>query len=222
MIATLCFAILPYAALTCFVVGHFWRWRRDQFGWTTRTSQLLEHRWLALASPLFHVGALLVIAGHVMGLLIPAEATRAVGLADDAYHLVAVVGGLVGGALLAAGLVLLLIRRLKFHHRLRLVTTRVDWVLYALLLAIITIGLIVTFDQSVLGHYDYRETVSVWFRSLFVLAPDVARIAAAPLVFQLHIGLAFALIALWPFTRLVHLWSVPLGYLVRPYVVYRA
>jgi len=72
--------VLPYIALTVFVVGHIWRWRTDQFGWTTRTTQLLENRWLRLGSPLFHLGVFAAIGGHVLGLLVPASWTAAVGV----------------------------------------------------------------------------------------------------------------------------------------------
>ncbi|MCL2465679.1 MAG: respiratory nitrate reductase subunit gamma [Micrococcales bacterium] len=218
---TLVFAVWPYVALAVFAVGHWWRWRRDQFGWTSRTTQLLERRWLAWASPFFHFGALAVVLGHVVGILVPAGATAALGLSEDAYHRVAVVGGLTAGAFMATGLVILVVRRLVFRHRLQAVTTRLDWVVYALLVVVVTLGAHATI-VNVSGSFDYRETVGVWFRSLFVFNPDVELMGSAPVLYQLHVGLAFCFVALWPFTRLVHVWSVPVGYLVRPYVVYRA
>lgn len=79
---TLIWVVLPYACLAVFVAGHVWRWRHDQFGWTTHTSQLLENRLLRLGSPMFHLGAFGVIAGHAMGLLIPASATSALGIPE--------------------------------------------------------------------------------------------------------------------------------------------
>ncbi|MCL2422786.1 MAG: respiratory nitrate reductase subunit gamma [Micrococcales bacterium] len=221
MRSTVFFGVLPYVALAVFVVGHVWRWRHDQLGWTTRTSQLLERRWLAWASPFFHFGALAVLVGHIVGIVVPAQVTAALGLSEDAYHTVALVGGLTAGAFMATGLVILVVRRLVFRHRLRMVTTRLDWLVYALLVMVVTLGAHATV-LNVPGTFDYRETVGVWFRSLFVLNPDVELMASAPVLYQLHIGLAFCFVALWPFTRLVHVWSVPVGYLVRPYVVYRA
>ena len=217
--SVLFFAVWPYVALTVFVVGHVWRWRHDQAGWTTRTTQLLEGRWLHLASPLFHFGALAVVAGHALGLLVPARVTSALGLSEDAYHYMALGFGILAGLAMATGLVLLVVRRVKFSGRLRLVTTPLDWVVYALVVVIVAIGLWATLGG---GGYDYRETVAVWFRSLFVLNPNVDLMAGAPLVFRLHAAVAFGFVALWPFTRLVHIWSVPLGYLFRPYMVYRS
>ncbi len=83
---TLLWVVLPYAVIVVFVGGHVWRRRWDELGWTTRSSQLLESRWLSIGSPLFHFGLLGVIGGHVLGILVPARATRAAGLSDHAYH----------------------------------------------------------------------------------------------------------------------------------------
>ena len=88
----LLFVIVPYVCLATFVVGHFWRYRYDKFGWTTRSSQLYEDRLLRWGSPLFHFGMLGVVGGHVIGLLVPRSWTEAVGISDEGYHLDAVVG----------------------------------------------------------------------------------------------------------------------------------
>lgn len=215
------FAVLPYAALTLFIAGHIWRYRHDQFGWTTRTSQVLEKRWLAWGSPLFHVGALLAILGHVAGLLIPESWTHALGIPEDIYHLVAVIGGVIAGVLLCAGLIILLLRRFLISQRIRLVTTPMDIALYVLFGVEIALGMWQTLANLFGSGYEYRGTISVWFRQLFVLQPDVSLMVQAPVIFQAHALIALAILAIWPFTRLVHVWSIPLGYLVRPYVVYR-
>jgi nitrate reductase gamma subunit len=94
--------------------------------------------------------------------------------------------------------------------------------MYVILATVIVLGLWATVRANATGPgYDYRETVSPWFRSLFVLNPDPELMAEVPLGFQLHIVAAFVLIAIWPFTRLVHAVSAPIGYLTRPYVVHR-
>lgn len=77
----------PYVTIAVLVVGSLWRWRYDRFGWTTRSSQLYESRLLRLASPLFHFGLLVVIVGHVVGLLVPASWTDALGVSEQLYHL---------------------------------------------------------------------------------------------------------------------------------------
>ena len=82
---TLLWVILPYLAIATFVVGHIWRWRRDQFTWTTRSTQLLESRLLKLGSPLFHLGLLAVIGGHVIGILVPQSVTEWLGVYKDTW-----------------------------------------------------------------------------------------------------------------------------------------
>lgn len=217
---TLLWVLLPYAALTVFVLGHAWRWRTDQFGWSTHTSQLLESRLLRLGSPLFHLGMLMVVGGHAMGLLVPASWTEKAGISENAYHWVSLVAGGTAGVMLCVGLSLLIARR-AVSGRVRRVTTRMDKVLYVWLTAVILLGMS-TKVGSLLGHgHEYRDDVSVWFRGIFALDPSAELMASAPLVYQLHALVAFGLFAIWPFTRLVHVFSVPLAYLWRPYVVYR-
>ncbi|MFF0593888.1 respiratory nitrate reductase subunit gamma [Streptomyces antibioticus] len=212
---------VPYVCLAVFAVGHVWRYRQDQFGWTSRTSQLLEHRRLRWGSPLFHLGAFMVIAGHVVGLAVPDTWTEAVGITEHAYHTTAVWAGSVAGLAMVAGLGMLCARRL-LTRRIRLGTDRSDKLLFPLLTATVLLGITATAAHNVFGPgYDYRETVSVWFRGLFVLRPRPEAIADAPFLFQAHALTACLLFAAWPFTRLVHVWSAPVGYLARPYLVYR-
>ncbi|MCG3754090.1 respiratory nitrate reductase subunit gamma [Amycolatopsis sp. Poz14] len=219
---TFVWIVLPYACLAVFVLGHVWRWRHDQFGWTTHTSQLLESRILRWASPLFHLGAFGVIVGHAGGLLVPSSLTSAIGVPEGLYHAVAVWGGTLSGLVLVAGLVLLIARRVV-NGRVRRATTTMDKVLYVALAAMVVLGMTATVGVNLFGHgYDYRETIAVWFRGIFWFSPQSQLMIDAPLVYQLHAVGGFLLLALWPFTRLVHVWSAPLAYLWRPYVVYRA
>ncbi len=213
--------VLPYIALTVFVVGHIWRWRTDQFGWTTRTTQVLENRWLRLGSPLFHFGAFFAIAGHAMGLLIPTAWFEAVGVSEHIYHLIAVGAGTIAGVMVVVGLALLIARRVV-NGRVRRTTTRMDKVMYLVFVIVVALGMAETVGVNLFGAgYDYRETVAVWFRGIFYFQPESALMTGAPLVYQLHALTAWVLLAIWPFTRLVHVWSVPIGYLWRPYIVYR-
>ena len=212
---------LPYIAIAVFVAGHVWRYRHDKFGWTSRSTQLLESRWLAWGSNLFHYGALAAIGGHVLGILVPASLTAAVGVDEGAYHLLSAGAGTAAGLVCGAGLVILVWRRLGVLRVWR-TTTYVDMATYALLLVIITLGLIDTlWFNTIRGGYDYRGTVAVWFRGIFLLDPRPDLMIGAPLVYQLHAITAWLLFALWPFSRLVHAWSLPFQYLGRPYVLYR-
>jgi len=209
--------VLPYIALTLFVGGHVWRYRTDKFGWTARSSQLHEQRLLRWGSPLFHGGILLTAAGHAGGLLVPAGLTRAVGVSDAVYHVVAVGLGGLTGTITLVGLAILGYRRLTVTPVARSGAAG-DALMYTLLTGAIVIGLAITLFYNA---HDYRATVSPWFRSIFLLRPDAEAMSRAPVGFQIHAVVAWALIACWPFTRLVHAFSVPLGYVIRPYIVYR-
>ena len=220
----LLWVVVPYVCLTVFVLGHVWRYRYDKFGWTTRSSQLYENRLLRIGSPLFHFGMLGVVGGHVIGLLIPESWTDAVGVSTEMYHVAAVGGGLVAGLMTLVGMAILVYRR-RTVGPVFSATTRMDKVMYAVLGVVIALGMWNTIAGSILsvgGHYDYREGVSVWYRSFLAFQPRPELMAEAPLGFQLHALAALGLFALWPFTRLVHVFSAPLGYLTRPYIVYRS
>jgi len=213
--------VVPYVCLTTFVVGHLWRYRYDKFGWTTRSSQLYEHRLLRIGSPLFHFGILAVFLGHVMGLGVPKSWTEAVGVSEGLYHFLAVSVGVLAGLATVVGLAILVYRR-RTVGPVFSATTRMDKLMYAVLATVILLGLWNTLASNLFAHYDYRESVSVWFRGIFRLDLHPDLMAEAPLGFQVHALVAMALFALWPFTRLVHVFSAPLGYLTRPYIVYRS
>jgi len=218
---TILWVAFPYACLAVFVVGHFWRYRYDKFGWTTRSSQMYESRLLRLGSPLFHFGILFVLLGHVMGLGVPKSWTEAVGISESLYKAMAVGIGSIAGISTLVGMAILIYRR-RTVGPVFSATTRMDKLMYLVLGVVIVLGLTNTVIATTVGDYDYREGVSVWFRGIFRLNPQPELMAEAPLGFQLHALAAFLLFALWPFTRLVHVFSAPLGYLTRPYIVYRS
>jgi nitrate reductase gamma subunit len=217
---TALWGVLPYLAVAVLLTGTAWRYHYDRFGFTTRSSQLHEHRLLRIGGPLFHYGLLFVIAGHVIGLLVPETWTRDLHVTEALYHANALAVGGTAGIATIGGLGVLLWRRLSVRP-VRGTTSRSDRALYPLLATVLLAGLTATASGIAPGAYDYRRGVSLWFRSLFTLDPDVPAMAHAPLVYQLHTLLGVLLLALWPFSRLVHAFTAPLGYLTRPYIVYR-
>lgn len=218
----LLWVVLPYISLAVFVLGHIWRYRYDKFGWTTRSSQLYERRLLRLGSPLFHFGILVVLLGHIGGLLVPESWTDAAGISEHTYHVVAVVLGTVAGVCTLGGLAVLIYRR-RTVGPVFSATTRNDKAMYLSLTVTIVLGLAATVAANVVGGgYNYRETISPWFRSIFYLQPDPDLMSGTPVLFRLHALSALLLFAAWPFTRLVHMLTAPLGYLTRPYIVYRS
>ncbi|WP_101652748.1 respiratory nitrate reductase subunit gamma [Brevibacterium ihuae] len=218
---TLLWIIIPYLALAVFILGHIWRYRYDRFGWTTRSSQIYESKLLRIASPMFHYGIIAVFFGHAVGLGIPKSWTEAVGITDARYHFMAITIGL-GAAIATVGGLAILIFRRRTNKRVFGATTKLDKLMYFMLALVILAGTYSTIVESALGHYDYREGISVWFRQFWAFQPDAGLMAAAPPGFQVHVMAAILLFALWPFTRLVHVFTVPLGYVTRPYIVYRS
>lgn len=212
----------PYVAAASFIVGHILRYRYDKFGWTSRSSQTYESKWLRWGSPMFHYGILGVFAGHVVGLLIPREWLYFIGIDEHTYHLGATWLGTVVALITIAGIVILLARR-GAVRRITRVTTVMDVVMYVFLAGALVLGTIAVIQFQVLGEgYDYRGTVSPWTRSLILFQPDASLMVGVPLIFQLHVLCSTALFLIWPYTRLVHVLSVPVWYLFRPYVVYRS
>lgn len=212
----------PYVAAASFIVGHILRYRYDKFGWTSRSSQTYESKWLRWGSPMFHYGILGVFAGHVVGLLIPREWLYFIGIDEHTYHLGATWLGTVVALITIAGIVILLARR-GAVRRITRVTTVMDVVMYIFLAGALVLGTIAVIQFQVLGEgYDYRGTVSPWTRSLILFQPDASLMVGVPLIFQLHVLCSTALFLIWPYTRLVHVLSVPVWYLFRPYVVYRS
>lgn len=212
---------IPYLSLAVFVVGHVWRYRRDQLAWTARSTQLLERPLLRLGSLLFHFGVLAVIGGHVLGILVPSGVTEAIGISEHTYHLIALVAGGTAGVAMTAGFVLLVFRRAA-NPRVRATTSRGDLLMYPLLGVALGTGMLATFGANLVDAYDYRETVAPWFRGIFTFRPDTELMTGAPFLFQLHAASVFLLYAVWPFSRLVHAWSVPLAYLQRSWILYRS
>lgn len=213
--------IFPYVCMAVFIVGHIFRYRHDQFGWTAKSSEFIEKKQLMIGSLLFHIGIIPVILGHVAGLGIPKEWTRALGVSDHMYHMGAVWGGGFFGVVTLAGMLILTMRRFT-HRNVRKLSSASDMIVNSLLLLIVFIGVYASLVTNNLNPgFDYRDSISVWFRSLLIFRPEAGYMAAAPLTFKLHILSGFLIFAMWPFTRLVHVWSVPLNYAGRSYILYR-
>ena len=218
----LLWVILPYVAVTTFLVGLWWRYRADQFGWTSGSTQIFEHKILGWAGPAFHYGALAAVGGHVIGLLIPKSLTEAFGMSEHTYRWFSAIAGAVAGAVCIIGFFGLVYRRAT-NARVRRTTSRTDLLVYLLLVVLIVMGCWMTigYNLATKSPYDYRESMSVWWRSLFILQPDVEAVKDANGFYQVHAIIAWGFWAVFPFSRLVHMLSIPLQYLGRPYILYR-
>lgn len=217
----------PYVATTIFFVGIIWRYKYDRYGWTSRSSQIYESKLLRIGSPMFHVGILMALGGHFMGLVIPASFTEKIGVQERQYHIVAVAMGSIAAVMVTFGMLILIYRR-RTVLRVFQVTTKLDKLMYLVLGTLVGLGVYNTIGVNLLNlpgkypdGYNYRETVAVWFRSIATFNPRAELMMEAPLTFQLHALASMALISIIPITRLVHIFSAPIGYLSRPYLVYR-
>ncbi|AQQ54949.1 respiratory nitrate reductase subunit gamma [Planococcus lenghuensis] len=221
MVDQFLWVIFPYLCIAVFVVGHIYRYRTDQFHWTAKSSEFIEKKQLMVGSLLFHLGIIPVIFGHIAGLGIPKEWMRAFGVNDHMYHIGAIyIGGFFGFVTLA-GMVILTFRRFT-KKNVRQLSSASDLIVNSLLLLIVFMGMYATIvTNAVQPGFDYRDTISIWFRGLFLLSPDPALMTIVPLSFKIHALAGFAIFAMWPFTRLVHVWSVPLNYVGRSYILYR-
>lgn len=219
-LAIVLWVAFPYFVLGIFILGHVHRFRRDPYTVTSRSSQLYESKLLRYGSPLFHYGIIAVFFGHLIGLLIPQAWTDAIGITEMMYHWGAFVLGIGASAVTAGGILILAFRR-STNVRIRTVTPAGDKIVFGLLGISILLGILATLfniDHS----YNYREGLSVWFRGFWTLRPDPTLMSEAPPLFQMHVLVALVLFAVWPFSRLVHAFTIPFGYLNRPYVLYRS
>lgn len=214
--------VFPYICLTIMIVGGLYRYQTDQLRWGSKSSEIMEKKLLSTGSILFHVGILFVFAGHVAGLLVPVEFYNAIGVSSELYHGAAIALGGLSGLVALAGISILLYRRIA-NARVRKNSDFSDYVADGLLWLVIALGLAFTLGYGLLhGPYEYRVTVGPWIRSVLALQPDVALMAGVPLLLQVHIALAFALFGISPFTRLIHIYSIPTGYIMRAPLLYRA
>ena len=215
MIDLFLFAILPYVALAIAIIGLVWRYTTNQFSYSSVSSQFLENRQLFWGSVPWHYGIILILLGHVVGVLFPSSIMAFNGVPVRLYILEGT--GLALGLLVLVGLVLLLLRR-GTNQNVRAVTSSMDLVLLLLLLLLVVTGV----GTAILDRWGsgwYVQTVTPYLRSLFHFSIKVEYMVSLPLLVKIHAVTAFVILAILPFTRMVHMLSVPLSYLWRPYQI---
>lgn len=215
MLDVVLFAAFPYVAVVLAVVVGIYRYFNDRFSYSSFSSQFLENRTLFWGSVPWHYGIILILLAHLAGLLVPGVWARLIAAPVRLYTLEII--GLALALAALAGLVLLIIRRLR-NPRIFTVTSTMDWVLLAVLLAQVALGFWVALFFR-WGSDWYLHTAVPWIISLAKLNPQTQFVTALPWVVKLHMLGGFVLIALFPFTRLVHVVAFPVAYLWRPYQV---
>ena len=214
-INTALFGIYPYVCLSVFLIGSVLRFDRDQYGWRSQSSQLLRRRQLIWGSNLFHVGILVIFGGHAVGLLTPVAVFEALGISHTFKQLMAITVGGIAGLFCLAGLILLLHRRLT-DPRILKTSSFGDIAILFMLLAQLLLGL-GTIPVS-LQHLDGSEMVKLmnWAQHIVTFRPGAADyVAGVAVIFKCHLVLGMTIFLVFPFTRLVHVWSAPIWYLGR-------
>ncbi|MGV8987164.1 MAG: respiratory nitrate reductase subunit gamma [Cypionkella sp.] len=211
------FGIYPYIALTILIFGSIARYETVPFTWKSSSSQLLRRKQLILGSVLFHVGVLTILFGHLFGLLTPLWLIELLGVSHEAKQILAVVvGGVAGVAALFGGAIL--IHRRLVDPRIRATSSMMDIAILCLLLVQLTLGMLTILIS--LQNLDGGEMVKfmMWAQAIFTFDGNAASYTeGAPLLFQLHIFLGLTIFVLFPFSRLVHMLSVPVRYVtLRP------
>ena len=215
------FGFYPYVALSVFLLGSLVRFDREQYGWRSGSSQLLRRRLLFIGSNCFHIGILAILAGHFVGLLTPHVVYTSLGLSVEAKQLMAMIIGGVFGLLCFVGLTLLIYRRLV-DPRIRATSSAMDIAILLLIYAQLILGLASIFVSA--RHLDGSEMLKLadWAQRIVTLRGGAAdSIAYVDPIFKIHILLGMTIFLLFPFSRLVHIWSAPIGYLGRSYQVVR-
>ncbi|MFQ5340375.1 MAG: respiratory nitrate reductase subunit gamma [Anaerolineae bacterium] len=209
------FVAFPYVAVILAVIVGVYRYFSDRFSYSSLSSQFLENRQLFWGSVPWHYGILFILGAHLLAAIFPSAWGALIGSPARLYVLE--VTGWALALMTIVGAVLFIVRRLG-NPRLMAVTSGVDWLLLLALLVQVVLGFWVAFFYR-WGAAWYLHTAVPWLVSLFTLSPQPAYVAALPLIPKLHMLGGFFIIALFPFTRLVHLVTVPITYLWRPYQV---
>lgn len=209
------FGYYPYICLAVFAVGSILRFEHGQYSWRSGSSQLLRRKQLVLGSILFHVGILIIFAGHFVGLLTPIAVFDALGVSHGAKQVLAIVAGGVAGLLCLVGIALLTHRRL-FDARIRATSSFGDTAILLILFAQLLLGL-ATIPVS-MQHLDGHEMTKFmeWAQRIWTFRTGAAElIADAHPIFKAHLTLGLTIFLVFPFTRLVHIFSAPVWYFGR-------
>lgn len=217
------YGVYPYLAGTIFLLGSWIRFDREQYTWKSDSSQLLSKKGMRLASNLFHIGIIAIFFGHFVGLLTPHSWFLAMGVSDMQHQWIAISAGAVFGSLCLIGGAMLWIRRMT-NSRVRATSRGMDifvlsWIIVTLLLGMSTLP--VSVDHADHGNPGVMIALANYVQSVATFQANPALLAEVDTIFKIHLFFGMTVFLLFPFSRLVHIWSVPLGYLGRAYQVVR-
>jgi nitrate reductase gamma subunit len=218
------YGVYPYIALVTFVLGSWIRFDHEQYTWKSDSSQLLSKDYMRFASNVFHIGILGIFFGHLFGMLTPHAVFLAMGISDEAHQGIAIFAGGIFGLMVILGGALLWLRRM-FNKRVRAASRWMDINILGWLILTACVGFSTIFWS--MGHAEHKDfTVMIrlteYVQSVVMLQANPELLRGIDTVYKLHIFLGLSVFLFFPFTRLVHIWSAPVGYLFRAYQVVRA
>jgi nitrate reductase gamma subunit len=221
-INTFLFGIFPYIAIAVFFIASLIRYDREQYTWKTGSTQMLESKMLKKGSMPFHIGIIMILMGHFVGLLTPHQVWDFLGVTAALKQKIAMGLGGVFGVICFYGMTILIKRRLT-NARVRANSSKMDFAIMYMLYAQLILGLISIFVS--MGHLDGGEMLKLmaWAQNIVILNGATAAdyIISVHIIFKLHIFLGMTLLIAFPFSRLVHVWSVPVKYFTRNFQVVR-
>jgi len=220
----LIFGVYPYVAFTIFILGSWIRFDHEQYTWKSDSSQLLSKKYMRMASNLFHIGIIAIFFGHMAGLLTPHALFGTMGVSDMAHQWLAILAGAVFGALCLIGGVILWLRRM-LNTRVRAASRWMDinilgWLMLTLMLGLSTLP--VSIEHANHGNAGVMIQLAEWAQSIVYLHPNPDLLLNVDMVYTIHVFCGMSVFLFFPFTRLVHVWSAPFGYLGRAYQIVRA
>lgn len=218
------FGVYPYIALVTFVLGSWIRFDHEQYTWKSDSSQLLSKDYMRFGSNVFHIGMLGIFFGHFFGMLTPHSVFLAMGVSDAAHQGIAIFAGGIFGLMVVFGGAILWLRRM-FNKRVRAASRWMDINILGWLVLTATIGLSTIFWS--MGHAEHKDfsvmiRLTDYVQSVFTLQANPELIRDIDPVYKLHMFFGLSVFLFFPFTRLVHVFSAPIGYLFRAYQIVRA
>jgi nitrate reductase gamma subunit len=218
------YGVYPYIALTVFLLGSWLRFDREQYTWKSDSSQLLSKANMRLGSNLFHIGIIAIFLGHAVGLLTPHSVFTGLGVSDMAHQMIAIWAGTIFGLMCLVGGAILWLRRMT-NARVSAASRGSDkfiltWLLATLLLGLSTIP--VSMGHASEGNPGVMIALAEWVQSIVYLRPNPALLESVDTVFKIHLFFGMTVFLVFPFTRMVHVWSAPFTYLGRPYQIVRS
>lgn len=217
------YGVYPYIALTVFILGSLLRFDREQYTWKSDSSQLMSKKGIWLPSNLFHIGVLAIFGGHFVGLLTPHSLFLSLGISDMTHQYIAIYAGSIFGTICFLGAFMLWLRRIT-NARVWATSSRMDVFIISWLVATVMLGLAtIPFSMGHASHGDPGVMIALatWVQSVVGLGANPELLRGVEPIFLVHMFFGMTVFLLFPFSRLVHVWSVPIGYLGRAYQIMR-